>query len=94
MPSGFLSWDHTSPSPLWPPLWPSPLWPPIVTKGVEQLTGTGRAYAGALAGVRKGFGRDIDFSKQSDREAIGNALVNHVRQTGGCDINGKKQPGC
>jgi RHS repeat-associated protein len=66
----------------------------LVTKGLEQLTGTDRAYAGVLAGVRKDLGRDIDFSKQSDREAIGNALINHVRQTGGCDINGKKQPGC
>jgi hypothetical protein len=66
----------------------------LVTKGLEQLTGTDRAYAGVLAGVRKDLGRDIDFSKQSDREAIGNALINHVRQTGGCDVNGKKQPGC
>jgi RHS repeat-associated protein len=66
----------------------------LVTKGLEQLTGTDRAYAGVLAGVRKDLGRDIDFSKQSDREAIGNALIKHVRQTGGCDINGKKQPGC
>jgi RHS repeat-associated protein len=66
----------------------------MVTKGLEQLSGTDRAYAGVLAGVRKDLGRNIDFSKQSDREAIGNALINHVRQTGGCDLNGNKQAGC
>ena len=55
---------------------------------------TDKAYAGVLAEVRKNLGRDIDFSKQSDREAIGNALIKHIRQTGGCDLNGKKQPGC
>jgi RHS repeat-associated protein len=64
------------------------------TKMLEQLSGTDRAYAGVLAGVRKDLGRDIDFSKQGDREAIGNALIQHVRQTGGCDLNGSKQAGC
>jgi hypothetical protein len=66
----------------------------MVTRGLEQLSGTDRAYAGVLAGGRKDLGRDIDFSKQSDREAIGNALIKHVRQTGGCDLNGNKQAGC
>ena len=66
----------------------------LATKGLEQLTGTDRAYAGVLAGVRKDLGRNIDFSKQGDREAIGNALIKHVRQTGGCDLNGSKQAGC
>ncbi len=65
-----------------------------VTQGLEQLSGTDRAYAGVLEGVRNDLGRNIDFSKQSDRETIGNALVNHVRQTGGCDVNGSKQAGC
>lgn len=55
---------------------------------------TDKAYSSVLDGVRKDLGRDIDFSKQSDREAIGNALINHIRQTGGCDVNGKKQTGC
>ena len=55
---------------------------------------TDKAYAGVLDSVRKDLGRNIDFSKQSDREAIGNALIQHIRQTGGCDVNGKKQPGC
>jgi RHS repeat-associated protein len=66
----------------------------IVSRGLEELAPTDRAYAQVLAGVRTDLGRDIDFSKQGDREAIGNALINHVRKTGGCDINGKKQPGC
>jgi len=55
---------------------------------------TDKAYAGVLDGVRKDLGRNIDFSKKSDREAIGNALIKHIRQTGGCDVNGKKQGGC
>ncbi len=55
---------------------------------------TDAAYASVLNGVRKDLGRNIDFSKQSDREAIGNAVINHVRQTGGCDVNGERQPGC
>lgn len=67
----------------------------LAAKGLEQLTGTDRAYAGVLAGVRKDLGRNIDFSKQSGREAIGNALIKHVIQTGGgCDLNGSKQAGC
>jgi RHS repeat-associated protein len=66
----------------------------IATKGLQQLSGTDRAYAGVLAEVRKDLGRNIDFSRQSDREAIGNALIKHIRQTGGCDVNGDKQPGC
>ena len=66
----------------------------MATQVLEQLRGTDRAYAGVLAGVRKDLGRDIDFRKQSDREAIGNALIKHVRQTGGCDLNGSKQAGC
>jgi hypothetical protein len=55
---------------------------------------TDKAYAAVLDGVRKDLGRNIDFSKQSDREAIANALIKHIRQNGGCDVNGKKQSGC
>ena len=66
----------------------------MATQALQQLRGTDRAYAGVLAGVRKDLGRNIDFSKQGDREAIGNALIKHIRQTGGCDVNGKKQGGC
>lgn len=60
----------------------------------STLFSTDKAYAGVLDSVRKDLGRNIDFSKQSDREAIGNALIKHVRETGGCDVNGKRQPGC
>jgi hypothetical protein len=56
--------------------------------------GTDKAYLGVLDGVRKSLGRDIDFRKQSDREAIGNALIQHIRKTGGCDLAGDKLPGC
>lgn len=66
----------------------------IAAKGLQQLSGTDRAFAGVLAGVRTDLGRDLDFSKQGDREALGNALIKHVRQTGGCDLNGDKQSGC
>ena len=54
---------------------------------------TDKAYQGVLDGVRKGLGRDINFSKQSDREAIGNALIDHIRKTGGCDVAGDKLKG-
>ena len=42
-----------------------------------------------LDGVRKDLGRKIDFSNESDREAIGNALIKRMRQkaalvSGGC----------
>jgi hypothetical protein len=59
-----------------------------------SLVGTDKAYAQVLAGVRKSLGHDIDFANQKDREAIGNALVKHVRATGGCDVAGKKANGC
>jgi RHS repeat-associated protein len=55
---------------------------------------TDKAFQGVLNGVRKNLGRNIDFSKQSDREAIGNALIKHIRQTGGCDLNGDRQGEC
>jgi len=44
--------------------------------------------------VRKQLGRNIDFSKQGDREAIGNALIQNIRRTGGCDVAGDKLQGC
>lgn len=49
---------------------------------------TDRAYNQVLDGVRGQLGRDINFANQSDREAIGNALVDHIRQTGGSDVMG------
>jgi RHS repeat-associated protein len=68
--------------------------PGSLGKEAASLFSTDKAFQGVLDGVRKDLGRNVDFSKQSDREAIGNALINHVRQTGGCDVNGKKESGC
>lgn len=59
-----------------------------------SVFGTDKAYMGVLDGVRKQLGRNIDFSKQGDREAIGNALIQHIRKTGGCDVAGDKLQGC
>lgn len=72
----------------------SALNPGIVGQFASTRFATDKAYAGVLDGVRKDLGRNIDFSKQGDREAIGNALIKHIRQTGGCDVNGSKQGGC
>ena len=53
-----------------------------------------KAYGQILDGVRKGLGRDINFANQKDREAIGNALVNHIRETGGCVVTDDRAHGC
>jgi hypothetical protein len=55
---------------------------------------TDKAYLGVLDGVRKQLGHNIDFSRQSDREAIGNALIKHIRETGGCDVAGDRIQNC
>ena len=57
--------------------------------GGNLFFGTDKAYSQFLGGVRKSLGHDIDFSNQKDREAIGNSLVNHIRN-GGCDVTGDK----
>lgn len=69
---------------------------PSFVVGIEKTeTWVGHpAYADVLAGVRTSLGRDINFANQGDREAIGNALVQHVRQTGGCDVAGSRANGC
>lgn len=51
-----------------------------------------RSYQGVLNGVRQGLGRNIDFAKQGDREAIGNALASAVR--GSCARTGSRIPAC
>jgi hypothetical protein len=51
--------------------------------------GTDKAYSQVLDEARNDLGRDIDFSKQSDREAIGNKLIAHIRRVGACDVAGK-----
>ncbi|MBK7598264.1 MAG: RHS repeat-associated core domain-containing protein [Acidobacteria bacterium] len=55
---------------------------------------TDAAFGKILDAVRKDLGRNIDFAKQSDREAIGLKLVEHIRKTGGCDGGGDKVSGC
>jgi hypothetical protein len=55
---------------------------------------TDKAYFQFMGGVRKSLGHDIDFANQRDREAIGNALIKHIRERGGCDIAGYEISGC
>lgn len=55
---------------------------------------TDKAHLGVLDGVRKKLGRDIDFSRQGDRERIGNALIQRIRQTGGFNVAGDRLQGC
>lgn len=52
------------------------------------------AYQKVLDGVRSDLARDIDFANQSDREAIGNALIDEVRSSGGCDNTGSRIKSC
>jgi RHS repeat-associated protein len=61
----------------------------------RQFTSDG-PYAGVLAGVRKSLGRDIDFAKQKDREAIGLALVKYIRENpkGACSVTANEAHGC
>lgn len=61
---------------------------------VGSVYSTDKAYLGVLDGLRKQLGRNIDFSKQGDREVIGNALIHHIRQKGGCDVTGDKVTVC
>lgn len=68
--------------------------PTGATRTLGNRFPTDAAYLKVLDGVRKSLGRDINFSKQSDREAIGNALIQHIRQTGGCDVGGERLQGC
>ena len=53
-----------------------------------------KAYAQILAGVRNSLGHDIHFENRKDREAIGNALVKHIIDTGGCVVTDDKAHGC
>ena len=55
---------------------------------------TDGAYLKVLDRVRKSLRRNIDFAKQSDREAVGNAIINHIRATGGCDLVQTQIAGC
>jgi hypothetical protein len=70
----------------------------ILASALAGLSGaifpTDKAYADVLADVRNGLGHDIDFGNQQDREAIGNALANHIQQGNGCDLAGDRAHGC
>lgn len=55
-----------------------------------SVGGTDAAFDAVLPAV----GPDIDFRDQSDREAAGAALVQHVRATNGCDVAGTRVSGC
>ena len=57
---------------------------------LASVYGTDEAFGKIVAAVRKSLGRDLDFAKQSDREAIGLKLVEHIRCTGGNDVCGDK----
>jgi len=55
---------------------------------------TDAAMDALLGQVQKSLGHDIDFANQADREAIGNALADNVRKTGGCGVGGSRVAGC
>lgn len=54
----------------------------------QNVMPTDTTYSEVLNEVRNNLGRNIDFAYQGDREAIGNTLIEHVRQTGGCELTG------
>ena len=62
-----------------------------ITALIQNVSVLGILATGMALSV---LGRNIDFSKQGDREAIGNALIQHIRKTGGCDVAGDKLQGC
>jgi len=64
------------------------------TGGAGSALPSDKAYQGVLNSVRKSLGRDIDFSKKSDREAIGKGVIDYVRKNGGCDISGSRLKSC
>lgn len=68
--------------------------PSATLRAIGSRFATEKAYLRVLDGVRKQLGRNIDFARQSDREAIGYALIQHIRKTGGCDVAGDKLEGC
>lgn len=51
-------------------------------------------YNKVLDGVERGLGRSIDFGKQSDREAIGNAVIKDLRRSGACTSTASRIPTC
>ena len=51
-------------------------------------------YNRVLDRVEEALGRAIDFGKQSDREAIGNALIKDLRDSGACTVTGTRIRSC
>ena len=51
-------------------------------------------YNKVIDGVEKKLGRPIDFGNQSDREAIGNALIKDIRSSGACGKTGGNIKSC
>jgi hypothetical protein len=68
--------------------------PSGLRKDAATRFSTDKTYMKVIDGVRNGLGRNIDFRRQADREAIGDALIRHIRQSSGCDIAGEKLQGC
>jgi hypothetical protein len=60
----------------------------------SQIFPTDKAFVTLLDELRKKLGHPIDFANQADREAMGNAIIAHIRITGGCDIAGNRIQGC
>ena len=61
----------------------------LLNPGLQVKAGTGylgidQKYMGVLDRVRKGLGRNIDFNKQSDREAIGKEAIRTAKAYGAC----------
>lgn len=65
-----------------------------VLRAMSSIIESDRRYTAILDGVRADLGRNIDFSNQSDREAIGNALIKEVRSSGGCSETGSRIKRC
>ncbi len=66
----------------------------MLNGGQDSPFATDDAYMSILEAVRRHLGGDINFEDQAHREAIGNALIDHVRATGGCDVAGSRIKGC
>jgi hypothetical protein len=65
-----------------------------IANWLSDRNSSNAAYNRVLAGVAKGLGRPIDFGKQSDREAIGKAMVSDLRRSGGCQVTGTRITTC
>jgi RHS repeat-associated protein len=60
----------------------------------DAFSPTDRRYNRILDSVENRLGRAIDFGKQSDREAIGNALIKDLKSSGACSLTGTRIRSC